>query len=164
MARWRRFRRGPGDTLVVSLAPQELSVLRGLPEELRTVLDGPPDDAARARIFPRAYLDPTAEEAEEQWQELVHPELLRDRLDALALVTATLERAQAAGEWQEVALEPDDVQAWLGVLNDSRLVLGIRLEVQEGEHVVAPDDPRAPAFAMYQWLTSLEGDLVEMLL
>ena len=56
------------------------------------------------------------------------------------------------------------MQAWLGVLNDTRLVLGARLGVTEDDHDVAPDDPRAPAFAMYHWLTWVQGELVEQLL
>ncbi|MFI5053511.1 MAG: DUF2017 family protein [Acidimicrobiia bacterium] len=164
MARWKRFRGGPADTLIVSLAAEELELLRLLPEQLRDVLDGPADDPARERIFPRAYLDPTAENAEREWQELVHPELLRDRVDALDLITVTLGRAQPAGEWSEITLAPDEVHAWLGVLNDTRLVLGTRLGVKEDEHTIDPTDPRAPGFAMYQWLTGLESDLVDALL
>jgi len=164
MARWRRFRRGSGDTLVVSLAPVELELLRGLPDQLQAVLDGPADDPARSRLFPRAYLDPTAETEDEQWQELVHPELLRERAEQLTTITASFGRAEAAGEWQEIALEPDDVQAWLGVLNDLRLVLGARLGVTADPRRVDPEDPQAPAFAVYDWLTGLEADLVDQLL
>jgi hypothetical protein len=164
VARWKRFRSGPGDTLVVSLAEEELGLLRGLPEQLRDVLEGSHDDPARARIFPRAYLDPTAEEQEAEWQELAHPELLRERLDALGLITATLERAEPAGDWWTIALTPEEVQAWLGVLNDTRLVLGTRLGVTEDEHELEPTDPDAGAYAMYHWLTWLQGDLVEALL
>jgi hypothetical protein len=164
MARWRRFRSGPDETLVVSLAPDELEILRGLPDQLREVYDAPPDDPARARLFPRAYLDPTAEDEEAQWQELVFPELVRERAAQLAALTATFGRAQAAGEWREITLAPDEVQAWLGVLNDLRLVLGARLGVTADVTRVPPDDPRAPVFAVYDWLTMLEGDLVEHLL
>jgi len=162
--RWKRFRSGPGDTLVVSLTEEELGLLRGLPEQLRGVLEGSNDDPARARIFPRAYLDPTAEAQEAEWQELVHPELLRERLDALGLITVTLERAEPAGDWWQIALTPEEVQAWLGVLNDTRLVLGTRLGVTEDERELDPADPQAGAHAMYHWLTWLQGDLVEALL
>src|SRR5215213_8271930 len=64
MPRWKRFRRGPRDTLVVSLAEEELGLLRSLPEQLRDVLEDDTEDPARARLFPRAYLDPTAETEE----------------------------------------------------------------------------------------------------
>ncbi len=164
MARWKRFRRGPRDTLIVSLAEEELDLLRGLPEQLRSVLEGSDDDPAHARIFPRAYLDPTAEAQEAEWQELVHPELLRERLDALTLITVTLERVEVTGDWWTIALTPDELHAWLGVLNDTRLVLGTRLGVTEEERAIDPADPQAGAYAMYHWLTWLQGDLVDALL
>ena len=44
--------------------------------------DGSSVDAVTQRLFPRAYLDPTEEEAESQWQELVHDDLVEARLDA----------------------------------------------------------------------------------
>lgn len=164
MPRWKRFRAGSGDTLVVSLTEEELALLRSLPEQMRAVLEEDTDDPARARLFPRAYLDPTAESEESEWQALVHPSLLRERLDALELITATLVRASVNGDWWQIALTPDEVQAWLGVLNDTRLVLGTTLGITEEERVLDPADPEAGAYAMYQWLTWLQGDLVEALL
>jgi hypothetical protein len=164
VARWKRFRPGPGDTLVVSLAEEELSLLRSLPAQLREVLERDDDDPARERLFPRAYLDPTAETEEAEWQAIVHPSLLQERLDALELITSTLGRASQAGDWWQIALTPDEVQAWLGVLNDTRLVLGTRLGVTEEERALDPADPEAGGYAMYQWLTWLQGDLVEALL
>jgi hypothetical protein len=164
MPRWKRFRSGPDDTLTVSLVEEELAFLRALPAQLRDVFEENDDDPARARLFPRAYLDPTAETEEAEWQALVGPSLLRERLDALALITATLERAESVGDWWQIDLSPDEVQAWLGVLNDTRLVLGTRLGVTEDDHVIDPADPDAGAYALYAWLTDLQGALVEELL
>ena len=95
---------------------------------------------------------------------MVHPDLLRQRLDALELVTTSLGRATENKDMREVALSPDDVQAWLGVLNDTRLVLGTRLGVTEDEPDIDLDAPEARSFAVYYWLTGLQGDLIEMLL
>ncbi len=164
MSRWKRFRPGPGDTLILSLAPEEAQFLALLPVELREVFDGPLDDPAGRRLFPRAYLDPTEEEAETEWKAMVHPDIMRQRLDALATVTASLGRATRQGDFMELALEPDDVHAWLGVLNDVRLVLGTRLEITEDEWEIEADDPRAGAFGVYAWLSQLEQDLVDQLL
>ena len=161
--RWRRFRKGPDDTLIVSLAPEELGLLAGLPDELRLVFEAPQQDAAAKRLFPQSRLDPTAEE-EEEWTAMVHPDLLRQRLDALELVTSSLSRATESKDRREVALTPDDVQAWLGVLNDTRLVLGTRLGVTEEEPDIDPDAPEARGYAIYYWLTALQGDLIDMLL
>ena len=87
---------------------REIELLEQLPTQLRQVFDAPASDPAAARLFPRAYLDPTEEEAEAEFEALVQPELLRDRLDALELVTASFDRAVVAGEWREIALTPDD--------------------------------------------------------
>jgi hypothetical protein len=56
------------------------------------------------------------------------------------------------------------VAAWLGVLNDTRLVLGTRLGVTEDEFEIDPDSPEARGYAIYYWLTALQGDLIDMLL
>jgi Domain of unknown function (DUF2017) len=162
--RWRRFRAGPDDSVIVSLAPEELELLAGLPEELRAVFDASADDAGARRLFPPAYLDPSEDNAEREWEAMVHPDLLRQRLDALELVTGSLSRATVNKDRREIALTPDDVQAWLGVLNDTRLVLGTRLGVTEEERPIDPDDPDARNFAIYYWLSHLQGELIDMLL
>jgi len=150
----------------VTLMEPERDLLRTLPEELGGVYEAADDDPARARLFPRAYLDPTAEDAEQEWRALVHPDLVQGRLDALARVRASLEAAEGGGGRVEVELEPEDVQAWLGVLNDSRLTLGTRLGVTEDTDLadLDPEDPTSAGFVAYAWLTSLEGELVEALL
>ena len=130
---------------------------------LREVFEAPEGDAASRRLFPQSRLDPTAEEAEE-WTAMVHPDLLRQRLDALDWSPTSLRRATANKEMREVVLSPDDVQAWLGVLNDTRLVLGTRLGVTEDEPDIDFDAPDAHGFVVYYWLTGLQGDLIDMLL
>jgi hypothetical protein len=162
--RWKRFRSGPKGTLIVSLAQEELALLTQLPDELRDVFEAPTDDEGARRLFPPAYLDPHEAEAEEEWEAMVHPDLLRQRLDALELLNESLARATQNKEWREIVLTPDDVQAWLGVLNDTRLVLGTRLGVTEEEPEIDPESPDARAFAVYYWLTHLQGELIEVLL
>ena len=166
----RRFR-GKGDGLVVTLEPAELELLRQLPAQLGALLTGASDESGAhdpvvQRLFPRAYLDPTEEAAEVEWQSLVHSDLVKERLAALELVTATLEHATERRSRFEIALTADETQAWLGVLNDARLAFGIRLDVTEATDLeaVAPDDPEASAYAVYGWLTYLQGELVDALL
>jgi hypothetical protein len=65
------FRRNRSGGFDVVLAPGEAAVLTRLCEELTTLLadDEPPGDQGDPvleRLFPRAYLDPTEEEAESE--------------------------------------------------------------------------------------------------
>jgi hypothetical protein len=163
-----RFQPLPDGGVRVTLAEPEAELLRTLPGELRAIYDeGNRDDPARNRIFPRAYLDPTEEDSEDEWQHLVHPELLRDRLASLDVVVASLDGASPARRGVvEIELRPDTVSAWLAVLNDARLALGTRLGVTEDTDYSDVDaaDPEAAGLAAYAWLTSLEGDLVDTLL
>jgi Domain of unknown function (DUF2017) len=153
--------------LSVTLSEAELDLLRSLPEELRVLYEAEDDaDPVRGRLFPRAYLDPTAEDAEREWRELVHPELVRERLAAISIVVASLDGVSAEHGEVVADLSADDVAAWLGVLNDARLALGTRLGVTEetdyGE--LDADDLSTPGLVAYAWLTYLQGELVEALL
>ena len=89
-----------GEAVVVTLESNEVELLRTIPDEVRDALEAPvsKDDPVHNRLFPSAYLDPTEESAEQEWQELVHPELLQGRLAALELVSATLDRATTSEE------------------------------------------------------------------
>lgn len=159
-------RRGEG--VVVTLDTNEVELLRAIPGEVRGALEEPSskDDPVYNRLFPSAYLDPTEESAEREWQELVHPELLQSRLAALDLMTTTLDRAVTKRGRAEVELAPEEVEAWLGVVNDARLALGTRLGVTEDaeSEAIEPSDPSAAAHAVYGWLTWFENDLVDTLL
>ncbi len=166
------FKRNRRGELVARLRPEEVELLRRLPDELQPVLDAPPEpdvagegDAIRQRLFPRAYLDPTEEQAEHDWQSAVHPELVRTKLEALSLLTTTLDRATTTRGRVEVVLSPEESEAWLGVLNDARLALGVALGVTEDLDYgkIRPDDPSAAGYGVYGWLTSLQGQLVDAL-
>jgi hypothetical protein len=163
------FRRTSSGAIELVLRTEERELLRALPGELRLLYEAGPDDAdpVRSRLFPRAYLDPTAEDAEREWRDLVHPELVRDRLAALDTLLASLESAGAPSGGEVVlSLDAGDVDALLSVLNDARLALGTRIGVTEDLDYddLDPDDPHAPEHAAYAWLTYVEGELVETLL
>lgn len=164
----RRFKRSRDGGLRVTLSDAELELLRALPTELRELYaDDDPASPVRSRLFPRAYLDPTAEDAEREWRELVHPELLRARLAALELLASTLDGAEPGRhDTHVVDLIPEQAGMWLGVLNDARLALGTQLGVTEDTDYddLDPEDPATSALAAYAWLTYLQGELVDTLL
>jgi hypothetical protein len=165
-AHW--VRRDRSGRIVVRLEPIEGATLVSVADDLRTVLEqGAADDPVSRRLFPRAYLDPTEEAAEEQWEALVQPDLLRTRLDALAAVIDSLRAAQPNKKGLlEIELDEERQAQWLGVLNDARLALGTALDIGEDtelDHVV-DDDPKRGPFLLYGALTALQGELIEALL
>jgi hypothetical protein len=149
----------------LTLEPTEAEALRDIPALLQAVYDAPAEDPARARLFPRAYLDPTEEQSEQEWEALTYPGLQHDRMDQHDRVLAALDRA-TVGRRVVVTLAGEDLEACVMVLNEARLALGARLGVTEDTDLrrIAADDPRVPTFAVYQWLGHLQADLVEALL
>jgi hypothetical protein len=104
------------------------------------------------RLYPPAYAnDP---ERESEYRSMVHDELLEKRLAAVDIVEGTA---------TATTLTEAEMTAWMGAVNDLRLVLGTRLDVSEDQDFPALDDPNAPAFAVYQYLTFLLGEIVHAL-
>jgi hypothetical protein len=172
--RFRRRRRG-GVTLTVS--PAEAPVLHSLLSELATLVApdepdnddplaamvgigtsaGPYDDPVLARLFPDAYKDDP--EAASEFRRYTETSLREHKhADALAALDTLVDPGT------ERALEPEVVQSWLGALNDLRLALGARLQVQEDwrsqAYGLAPDDPELAALITYDWLSMLQEQLV----
>jgi Domain of unknown function (DUF2017) len=110
-------------------------------------------DPSLRRLFPPAY----DEEADENaYRDLMGSELLSGRREALELLTRTAKQKRLSAE---------EADGWLRALNDLRLVLGTRLDVQEDMLLddLRPDDPRASALAIYGWLSWLQEQLVAVL-
>jgi hypothetical protein len=160
-------RRKRDGRLVITLPAPIVEVLRQVVSEVGEVVASPPSGNVADRLFPRAYLDPTEEAAEQDWQAIVHDDLVRSRLDAVADLIADLDNATAISRDRLEIVVADDAgeQRWLTVLNDARLTLGTILEVSEDEPLsFADDDPRAAAAYVYGLLSELQGALVDVLL
>lgn len=153
MAR-RRFASARGGGVKVRIAKEERGVLRGLPTQLRQLMDDAPDDPAVLRLFPPAYRD--RPEHEREYRRLMGDDLRERRLAALAAMEDTVDAD---------VLTEEQASGWLRALNDLRLVLGTRLDVQDDtfDHELDESDPRAPALALYGYLSVLEEELVEAL-
>ncbi len=63
-----------------------------------------------------------------------------------------------------LALSGEQAERWLAALNDVRLVIGSRLEIDEDvwdpRKRMPPDDPRLPMLELYDLLTVLQERLV----
>jgi hypothetical protein len=81
---------------------------------------------------------------------------MESHLGALAVLEETADAER---------LDEDQLMAWMRAVNEVRLVLGTRLEItDEGvERPLDANDQRAPAFAVYDYLTYLQGEIIEAL-
>ena len=124
------------DGILVTLEPDDLDLLRQLPEFLGE-LGEPDEDPAASRLQVPVYLDDP--EASEEWWRLMGGELDQSRAadrSAFALVV----EAASAGTLASTA----EAEAFLRVLNEARLALAARLGVEvEADYEELPDDDRS---------------------
>jgi hypothetical protein len=144
--------------MLLELDQQEAGILRELFKEMRMLLeaDVPPGDDVLRRLFPPAHTD---EREQQAYEELVGDALRESKREALHRVESDV------GPSGEVRAELDGeaVDTWLRVLNDLRLAIGTRLEVDEHkmEKPYDPQDPEAPALAVLHWLAWLQESMLE---
>ena len=178
-----RFKRRRG-AVQTKVDPVEATVLASLVGELLELLSGsegepeeqdplaamvglptgdgkPPKDPGLARLFPDAYSGDSEQEqgAARDFRRYTEADLRAGKRANAEAVLATLAPVQDAGG--AVVLRREQVDAWLGCLNDLRLVLGTRLEVTEDTDLdPEPGDPRAHALHVYGWLGWLQESLL----
>ena len=119
-----------------------------------------PADPVLARILPSGYAD---EGDAREFRRFTEMEVLRGKIAATQAVITAIE---AAGQFVIVAAT--EQLPWLTFLNDLRLALGTRIGVREDVMDelanVDDDDPRLPMLLVYDWLTYVQGSLVELLM
>ena len=134
------------------LPAEERELLRSLPAQLREVMQT--DDPSLRRLFPPAY--PDDREADDEFRRLMREELLEGKLAALRIVEETADADH---------LTVEQLEGWLGALESLRLYLGTQLEITEEVYdgVIDPNDPAAPALALYGYLSWLQEEVVAAL-
>ena len=148
----RRVRRIGPDRYRIALPEAEQELLRTLVPQLRDLLTT--DDPSITRLFPTAYANDPERDA--GYQALVRDELLEKRFASLDVLEQTVDGGELSG---------DELSAWMRALNDLRLVLGTRLDVTEDDDPadIDPEDPDAPAWAVYHYLAMLLTFIVDAL-
>jgi len=146
-----RFTRLRDGSYRLRFDPQERALLATLPDQMTALLLSGETEAAAVRLFPPAYADDAAMDAE--YQSLMREELVRRRLEAVETLRASAD---------EEVLTEEQLSAWVRVLNDVRLVLGTVLDVNEEESVldVEPDAPDTPQRVAYVVLSEIVDDAV----
>ncbi|WP_419918926.1 DUF2017 family protein [Candidatus Poriferisocius sp.] len=155
----RRPVKANGDgTYRLNLSKNERAMVTTVVPQLRAMLAGNPDHETLIRLFPTAR--PDDPEAEADYRALVRDELVSKRLARLDTV----------GELAEATvINREQLAAWIGTVNDIRLVLGTRLEVGEADELddaselPDPEDktPESVALSAYYYLGWLLENLVE---
>lgn len=146
----RRIRRRRDGSFEVKLPGEERDVLRSLAPQLRQMIEQDRDPALR-RLFPVAYHADA--EADAEYQAFMRGELQTSRLAAVGMFVDTLD---------EPRLTEAQLAAWMGAVNDLRLVLGTKLDVSEDDDLGAlpDDDPDLELYAVYAYLGWLLEQIV----
>jgi Domain of unknown function (DUF2017) len=151
MARRRKnklpFQPNGDGTFTIGLEAEAREFLADLPRQLRAIIDAE-DEASTRRLFPPAYHRSEDGEREEEYRRFMREDLVTSKMGAMAMLQ---EKAFAD------TLTTDDMVAWMGAINDIRLVLGTQLDVYEGMDTDdLPDgDERLPALGVYGWLSAI---------
>jgi hypothetical protein len=155
-----RVRRRKDGSLSLSFPPSEALLLQTLPGQLRALLEDP-DFTGQAvdRLFPHAYKD---QEKEAEYRKLLGDDLRRRKLECIDVFEATLRESRTGLRGLEVIVKPEEFELWLGFVNDMRLVLGAKLDIQD-EDWSLDFDPSAPGsqeLALLHYLSWLEEELL----
>ncbi|MBM4470747.1 DUF2017 domain-containing protein [Prescottella equi] len=149
-----------------SAPTDELAALTGL----RTGNSETPSDEVLARLLPD-FQRPDPDKADSgddtergnvnsALRSLHEPDIIDDKLAAGSVILQTV-----PAEGGKVVLTPEQADAWLAGLNDVRLALGTNLGIDsDTPDEVDPDDPRAPHYDVYHWLTWMQDSLVQALI
>lgn len=156
----RRIVREPDGRIAVRLLPRERRVLGALVSELaaQTALEAQDEvdlnDDGLARLWPDALDGDLAGSA--AFRDMVASDLDALRAHRFAVVAETLDSDH---------LDGPQASAWLGAVNDLRLVHGTRLGVSEetGSAPLDEADPEAGRTLVFLWLGWVEEQLVDAL-
>lgn len=169
------FKSRLGGKLTLELVAAELDVLSQLFDQMADLLEDPEgeldsdplakllnmsgstqisEDPALARLFPDGYSDD--EHASADFRRFTEQDLKAQKVVALDTARESLK------DWQgKSSITQQQALDWLKALNDLRLVLGTRLEITD-EHD-RDYDSEEPGFHLYNYLTYLQGTLIDAL-
>jgi len=135
-----------------------LAQLLAMPAEIVT-----PDDPVLLRLLPNAYADP---EAASDFRRYTEPQLRGSKQKNLRLIREEL--TILVDENHGGVIEELNADIWLKGLNDLRIALSVRLEIDENSfdkfELLSDQDPQKPVYAVYFWLGWLQENLLELLL
>jgi hypothetical protein len=157
-----------GDHCVARFNAEEVQILRQVATEVVALItDGfDREDPVVERLFPDVYPDDQSATAE--FREFTDGELKTAKIDQAGAILAVLPSSGGA----DVTLDDEAAEAWLRALNDVRLALGTRLEVEDDTDLELeldeailhdPNSTRASQLSLYAYLGYLQESLLSAL-
>jgi len=149
-----RFRRKPlirarsDGRFDVNLPPETRQTIRDLANGLEELVTQ--DLPETRRLFPTAYPDDPDKDA--GYQIFARDQLVQQRSETAETLRRTVDND---------ILDADELSAWMGAVNDTRLVLGTRLDVSEDDSDLDPEDPDLDAHILYHQLGMILHHMVE---
>lgn len=132
-----------------------LAQLFSMPAAIET-----PDDPVLLRLLPNAYSDP---EAASDFRRYTEPDLRSGKQRNQRMVREQLLTIVDENLPSGVILDIDP-QVWLLAINDIKLALAVRLDVDADSYekfdLLPDEDPNKPIFAVYFWLGWLQENLL----
>ena len=137
---------------------QLMTQLKAAPDEIAV-----PDDPVLLRLLPNAYADP---EAAADFRRYTEPTLRGKKKRALQQIRSALEII--VDQDRAGVVEDLDSEVWLMTINDLRLALSVRLEINpesfELFEALLDEDPQKAIYAVYFWLGWLQESLLNLLI
>ena len=131
-----------GSFIISELEPPLIGLFLAIPE----AADPGENAAANERLYPKPSPDP---EMREEWKEYVEPGLREWFESASATVKGDLVQLESG---ETLTISSEHVDAWLSALNQGRLALAARFEVNDAdmERPVSPVLQNEREFALFQ--------------
>ena len=148
--RQRMFQPVSGGRFEVNLPVETRLGLLSLAEELAEIQST--DRPEVRRLFPTAYTDDP--EKDEGYQVFARDQLIEKRREAVEVIRRTTGTD---------VLTAEELSAWMGILNDFRLVLGTSLDVSEDDVEIDVEAPDVEAQILYRYLGEIVHHMVEAL-
>lgn len=126
-------------TFVVGIEPAVRAWIVEMAEALEETMGT--DNPDIKRLFPTAY--PHDPERDAGYQIFARGQQIERKHSAIETMRATVDSETFTSE---------ELAAWLGIVNDIRLVLGTRLDVSEDDRRIRKKDPNAEAHLLYRQL------------
>jgi hypothetical protein len=152
-----RARKAPierrGTAYRMNLDSEERELVHRLMGELRGLLGSPQPDERLRRLYPSAYHQEVDRNKDEEFQRLMHDDLLASRLKSLDII----DEFMGAARGDRADLTEAQLMAFLQALNSVRLVLGTMLDLSEDHDIddITDNDPLVGEYHLYNFLSWL---------